>query len=208
MTRTERPFVVDEGGSGVGKTTAIEGLKTSLKNWKFLREPGGTDFGDLMREAVQQRPDLAIDPMAAFMAYSASKANLVSLEILPTLMRTTEAQGVFLDRYWFASYAYQGTEKVSKAVIVEVSKMVTGGLMPDLVLHFVFLPELPKGRKSGCTDIDRYDMKELDFHARVRDSYLELSVQYPEIWKVIDASKSKEEVLKDTIEVLTKRGFI
>ena len=208
MTRTERPFVVAEGGSGVGKTTAIEGLKTSLKNWKFLREPGGTDFGDLMREAVQQRPDLEIDPMAAFMAYSASRANLVSLEILPTLMGTTEAQGVFLDRYWFASYAYQGTEKVSKAVIVEVSKMVTGGLMPDLVLHFDLLPELANARKSGCTDIDRYDMKELDFHARVRDSYLELSVQYPEIWKVIDASKSKEEVLKDTIEVLTKRGFI
>lgn len=208
MARIEKPFVVAEGGSGAGKTTAIEGIKTSLNRWKFLREPGGTEFGDLMREAVQQRPDLEIDPMAAFMAYSASRANLVNLEVLPTLMGTTEAQGVFLDRYWFASYAYQGSEKVSKAVIVEVSKMVTGGLMPDLVLHFDLLPELAIARKSDCSDIDRYDMKEMDFHARVRDSYLELSVQYPDIWKVIDASKPREEVLKDSIEVLRKRGFI
>ena len=131
----KRPFVVAEGGSGAGKTTAIEGIKQNLPHWKFLREPGGTEFGNLMRDAVQQRPDLEIHPMAAFMAYNASRANLVNLEVVPVLTGITEAQGVFLDRYWFTSYAYQGSEKVSKAVILEISRVVTGGLMPDLVLH-------------------------------------------------------------------------
>jgi dTMP kinase len=146
--------------------------------------------------------------MAAFMAYSSSRANLVNLEILPTLTGIKEPQGVFLDRYWFASYAYQGSEKVSKAVIVEISKLVTGGLMPDLVLHYDLLPELAMARKAGCEDVDRYDMKELDFHNRVRDSYLELSVQYPNIWKVIDASKTKEEVLADSLVALRERGLV
>ncbi len=204
----KRPFVVAEGGSGAGKTTAIEGIKQNLPHWKFLREPGGTEFGNLMRDAVQQRPDLEIHPMAAFMAYNASRANLVNLEVVPVLTGITEAQGVFLDRYWFTSYAYQGSEKVSKAVILEISRVVTGGLMPDLVLHYDLAPELAVFRKKDCADIDRYDMKELEFHARVRDSYLELSVQYPDIWKVIDASKPKEEVLIDSLLALKERGLV
>lgn len=72
--RNGKPFVVAEGGSGVGKTTAIENILPHIPGWWALREPGGTPFGDLMREAVQERPDLEIDPMAAFMAYSASRA--------------------------------------------------------------------------------------------------------------------------------------
>lgn len=208
MPEKLRPFVVAEGGSGAGKTTAVNGLRDYLPNWRFLREPGGTPFGDMVRDAVQQHPELEIDPMAAFMAYSASRANLVNLEILPTLTGTVEAQGVFLDRYWFASYAYQGSEKVDKAIILSVSKMVTGGLMPNLVLHFDLAPELAMVRKVDCEDIDRYDMKQLEFHARVRDAYLELSYLYPEIWKVIDASKSKEEVLADALAALRERGMV
>lgn len=206
--RNGKPFVVAEGGSGAGKTLVVNGIMSHLPNWRFLREPGGTPFGDLVRDAVQQHPELEIDPMAAFMAYSASRANLVSLEIIPALTDLVEVKGVFLDRYWFASYAYQGSEKVDKAIILEVSKMVTKGLMPDLVLHFDLVPELAMARKKNCEDIDRYDMKELEFHARVRDSYLELSQKYPEIWKVIDASQSPEAVLADALAAMQERGMI
>lgn len=201
-------FVVAEGGSGAGKTTAVQGIMPALEGWRFFREPGGTEFGDMMRDAVQQHPELEIDPMAAFMAYSASRANLVNNEIVPILTGIKEGQGVFLDRYWFASYAYQGSEKVDKAVILSVSKLITGGVMPDLVLHFDLMPELALVRKTGCSDIDRYDMKELSFHSRVRDAYLELAHMYPDIWKVIDASQSKELVLRDALEALRNGGMI
>lgn len=204
----KKPFVVVEGGSGSGKTTAIAGIQPHLEGWKFFREPGGTPFGDLMRDAVQQHQELNIDPMAAFLAYSSSRANLVNNEILPALLGIKRAQGVLLDRYWFSSYAYQGSEKVSKAVIVQISKVATGGLMPDLVLHFDLMPELAIFRKTGCTDVDRYDLKDLEFHSRVRDSYLELSVQYPDTWKIIDASQSKEKVLEDALLALKSGGMI
>ncbi len=161
-----------------------------------------------MREAVQENKDLEVDPVAALMAYSASRANLVNLRILPVLTGTTEHEGVLLDRYWFSTYAYQGTEKVDKAVIVSISKLVTGGLMPDLVLHFDLLPELAERRKGGRPDQDRYDVKPKDFHERVRDSYLELAEMYPDIWKIIDASKSKEEVLADALAAMRERGMV
>ena len=133
---------------------------------------------------------------------------MVNLEIPPILTGIKSGQGVFLDRYWFSSYAYQGFEKVSKAVIMQISRDATGGLMPNLVLHFDLVPELAILRKEGCADVDRYDLKELSFHARVREAYLELSVQYPAIWKVIDASRSQEQVLADCLSVLRERGMV
>ena len=160
------------------------------------------------QEVRQEHKDLEIDPMAAFMAYSASRANLVNLEILPVLTGIKSGQGVFLDRYWFSSYAYQGSEKVNKAVILQISQVATGGLMPDLVLHFDLVPELAILRKEGCADMDRYDMKEMEFHVRVREAYLELAAKYPEIWKVIDASQCPEKVLTDCLAALKERGMV
>ena len=80
--------------------------------------------------------------------------------------------------------------------------------MPDLVLHYDLVPELALLRKSGCSDQDRYDMKELSFHCRVRDAYLELAEKYPDIWRVIDVSVSKEEVLRKSLAILREFGMI
>jgi dTMP kinase len=209
MTEFRKPFLVAEGGSGVGKTTAVEGIKKELVDWKFFREPGGTTYGEAVREAVQSHREWEIDPLAALFGYSASRANLVNTEVIPILEGKKEGKGVFLDRYWFSTFAYQGNgEGVDRAIIVAVSKIATKGLLPNLVLHFDLLPELAMQRKVGCTDIDRFDMKELEFHKRVRDAYLELSVMYPDFWRVVDASQSKEAVLADSLAVLREFEMI
>ncbi len=209
MTEKLKPFVVAEGGSGVGKTTAVEGIKKELVDWKFFREPGGTIYGEAVREAVQSHREWEIDPLAALFGYSAARANLINTEVIPILEDFKPGKGVFLDRYWFSTFAYQGSgEKVDREIIVAVSKIATKGLLPDLVLHYDLLPELAMQRKTGCADADRYDMKEFDFHRRVRDAYLELSVKFPDFWRVIDASKSKESVLADSLSTLREFGMI
>jgi dTMP kinase len=208
MIENKKPLLVVEGGSGSGKTTAINGISEHLEGWKFFREPGGTEYGELLRTAVQETHGIEIDPMAAFLTYSASRANLVNLEVMPILDGLKEGKGVLLDRFWFSSYAYQSSEKVDKAIIIAVSKIATGGLIPDLVLHYDLAPELAMIRKADCTDKDRYDMKELEFHARVRDAYLELSIKFPDFWRVIDVSQSKEKVLSDSLEILREFEMI
>lgn len=209
MIESRKPFVVAEGCSGVGKTTAVEGIKKEMEGWKFFREPGGTIYGEAVREAVQGHKEWEIDPIAALFGYSASRANLVNAEIIPILEDVKPGKGVFLDRYWFSTHAYQGGgEGLDKSIIVAVSEIATKGLMPDLVLHFDLLPELAIQRKSHCSDIDRYDQKELDFHRRVREAYLELSVLYPDFWRVIDASKNKNDVLADSLAVLREFGMV
>lgn len=208
MIENKKPLLVIEGGSGSGKTTAIKGIREHLHDWKFFREPGGTDYGELLRTAVQETHGIEIDPMAAFLTYSASRANLVNTKVIPILEGLKEGKGVLLDRYWFSSYAYQSSEKVDKEIIVAVSKIATKGLMPDLVLHYDLAPELAIMRKMNCDDKDRYDMKELAFHSRVRDAYLELSVKYPDFWRVIDVSQSISKVLDDSLATLREFGLI
>ncbi|HSV94544.1 MAG TPA: dTMP kinase [Spirochaetia bacterium] len=203
MTEFKKPFLVAEGGSGVGKTTAVDGIKGTLHDWKFFREPGGTIFGEAVRNAVQSHREWSIDPLAALFGYTASRANLVNTEVLPILEGKKPGKGVFLDRYWFSTFAYQGYgEGVDREIILAVSKIATKGLLPDLVLHFDLVPELAMQRKSGCTDADRYDVMEMEFHKRVRQAYMDLSVKYPDFWRVIDASQSKEKVVADSLAVL------
>jgi len=207
MTEKERGrLVVLEGGLGAGKTTVKKGLEKSLKGWKFLREPGGTGFGEIMREGVQGNHGHEVDPLASFLGYSASRANLVALEILPAL---DEGTNVLLDRFWYSSYTHQGEgEGVEKEFILAVSVRASRGLKPDLVLHYDLMPEIGKERKSGCDDVDRYDKREMEFHHKVRESYMELAGKYSDIWRTIDASQEPDKVLQDSLEILDEFGLL
>lgn len=198
-------LVVLEGGLGVGKTTVKKGLEKSLKGWKFLREPGGTGFGEIMRDGVQGYHGYEVDPVASFLGYSASRANLVALEILPAL---NKGISVLLDRFWYSSYAYQGVaEKVEKEFILRVSEKLSRGAKVDLVLHYDLMPEIGKERKSGCDDEDRYDKREIEFHRKVRKGYGELAKMYPKIWRTVDASQKPEKVLQDSLGILEEFGL-
>lgn len=113
-------------------------------------------------------------------------------------------KNVALDRYWFSTYAYQGSEGVSKKDIVELSRLATDGLMPDLIIHLDQDPKIGMARKAGNKDVDRYDLKKLQFHKKLRKNYIELSKIYKKIWRVIDASKDKNEVFGKVLEEVEK----
>ena len=53
--------------------------------------------------------------------------------------------------------------------------------------------------------MNRLDLEKLDFHKKVRNTFLQLAERYPERFVVIDASKSQEEVANKTLEVILSR---
>lgn len=198
-------FIVIEGGLGCGKTTQISLLKKKLKNWEFYREPGGTKFGEMVRDAVQGLNNYLVDEFAAFLAYSASRANLVRGVITPKLKK---GKNIILDRYWFSTYAYQSIGGVSKKEIEEISKIATGNLLPDLVIFYDLDPIIGINRKKGNHDVDRYDVKEIDFHEKVRRNYKELSKKFSKIWVTIDAEKTIEEIHEETYKIIKEKKLI
>lgn len=200
-----RPFVVVEGMSSSGKSTAVRGMDEYLVDWVKVREPGGTEFGDLIRTVVQQTEfGHPVDPLAAFLGYSASRAQLVSEVIMPQLV---DGKNVISDRWWYSSYAYQGGgEGLDRGFIRAVSLKVTRGLVP-LTLFFDLVPEVVLERRGAKDDLDRYDLQAIDFFARVRQAYLELGEQVDH-WRVIDASQSRDKVVQDCLEVLCEYGLV
>ena len=200
-----RPFVVVEGMSSSGKSTAVRGMDEYLVDWVKVREPGGTEFGDLIRTVVQQTEfGHPVDPLAAFLGYSASRAQLVSEVIMPQLV---DGENVISDRWWYSSYAYQGGgEGLDRGFIRAVSLKVTRGLVP-LTLFFDLVPEVVLERRGAKEDLDRYDLQAIDFFARVRQAYLELGEQV-DYWRVIDASQSRDKVVQDCLEVLCEYGLV
>lgn len=191
-------FVVIEGGVGSGKSTLFNHLKKTFKKWNFYREPGSTPFGERIRNAVQGLYNYPVDKYAAFFGYSAARANLIRKKIIPDIKN---GKNVILDRYWYSTYAYQGAEGVDKKNIIMVSKMATDNLIPDLVIHLDLDPRIGMSRKNGRKDTDRYDIKKLGFHKKIRRNYQELSRLFPIIWRIVDASKSKKEVYDTTLKV-------
>jgi len=198
-------FIVIEGGSGSGKSTQINLLKKKLKNgWKFYREPGSTKFGEKVRDVVQGLHNYYVDEYAALFAYSAARANLIRKIIIPKL---NKGINVILDRYWYSTYAYHGN-KVAKSEIDKVSRIATANLKPDLVIYYDIDPEIGIKRKSKNKDVDRYDVRKLEFHKQVRKNYLQLSKKLKNIWFTIDGSEDTKTVEEATLKALRKYKMI
>ena len=83
----------------------------------------------------------------------------------------------------------------------------TDGTFPDLTLLFDIEPELGLARiaANANREVNRLDLEKIDFHNKVRNTFLELAKRYPKRFVVIDASKSKEEVANKTLEVILSR---
>jgi len=198
-------FVVIEGGLGCGKTTQISLLKKKLKKFNFYREPGSTVFGEKVRDAVQGLHNYTVNEHAAFLAYTSSRANLVREVIIPDIKK---GKNVILDRYWFTTYAYQSIGGVPKENIRQVNKIATNNLLPDLIIFFDLDPKIGIARKKGNKDIDRYDLKEIDFHKKARKNYKELAEIFGRRWVTIDASRSIDEIHQEVLKTLKKRKII
>ncbi len=197
-------FVI-EGGPGSGKSTQAR-LLSKLTGWTLFREPGGTEFGELIREVLQERHDLEIHKLASLFGYMTTRANLVALEAIP---RIENGENIIFDRYWYSTYAYQGAEGVSKKDIAVMAKIATQGLKPRLSIYYDIDPKLGQERKNMARQRqDRYDVKDLDFLKQVRVNYFELINRNPNRWVVIDASGTIEEVHDLTIDTLKTRGLI
>lgn len=206
MNKKRGKFIVIEGGVGCGKSTQAKLLKERT-GYTLLREPGGTEFGELIRDVLQENLAIKIDKMASMIGYMTCRANLIATEIRPRLMA---GENIILDRYWTTTYSYQGAEGIKLNIILELAKIVCEELMfPDLFLFYDLDPKIGQLRKNVASQRqDRYDVKQLDFHNKARNLYHRFGRKYKKIWMSIDASKSIEEIHSKTMDILRKRKLV
>lgn len=186
-------FITFEGGDGSGKSTQsallIGWLEASGHTVVVSREPGGTDLGLELREMVLHRRG-HIAPRAEALIYAADRAHNIATKVRPALER---GDIVVQDRYLDSSVAYQGAGRVLGADEVrDLSLWATESLLPNLTI----LLDLHEGqdRLADRTAYDRLEAAGDEFHARVREAYLELAAAEPERFLVLDARDSIESV--------------
>ena len=188
-------FIAFEGPEGAGKSTQLRRLAQTLTAQGLeplvTKEPGGTPVGEHIRRVVLLEPDLEVSPMAEFLLYSASRAQLVTNLLRPALQTN---RVVLCDRYTGASVAYQGYGRgLPLGFVKSLNAEVTGGLTPDLTLLFDLEPEVGLARVARRGEKDRLEGADLAFHQRVRAGFL-AQAEEDSSWKIIDASLGEEVV--------------
>ena len=183
-------WITLEGGDGAGKTTQASLLERWLRDEGRTvvrtREPGGTEVGVLIRDIVlHHRGDVA--PRAEALLYAADRAHHVATLVRPALAR---GEIVIQDRYLDSSVAYQGAGRVLDAAqIRDLSLWATEDALPDLTVLLDLDPASARARlDADDKPFDRLEAEQADFHARVRQAFLELAAAEPERFLVLDAT--------------------
>ena len=202
-------FITIEGPEGSGKTTAVDTAVKELEKMGYqivrTREPGGTPIAEQIRNVILDKNNTAMDQRTEALLYAASRRQHLVEKVWPALK---EGKIVICDRYLDSSLAYQGGARgLGVDNILQVNSFATEGTFPDLTLLFDIEPELGLARiaANANREVNRLDLEKIEFHNKVRNTFLELAKRYPERFVVIDASQSREEVAKKTLEVMLSR---
>ena len=182
-------FVTFEGIDRSGKTTQAGMLVDALGNEALgVREPGGTEAGEKVREILKDQ-SVSLSPEAEALLFAAARSELVADVILPAL---EEGKVVVSDRYLDSSLAYQGGARgLGIADVEQVNHFATRGLKPDLT----FLLELsPEEAAARAGESDRFEEEGTSLQEAVGAAYEALIQAEPERWRRIDARRSPEEV--------------
>ncbi len=207
------PFVVLEGGEGVGKTTQwerlAEHLRTGGRESLALREPGGTPPGDAIRFLLLD-PDGALAPETEALLFAASRAELLARAVRPALAR---GAFVLLDRYLLSTYVYQGVARGLDPVALQaINRFATGGLVPDLTLLLTLPFDEAQARAHARGVPDRLEQEGATFHERVAHGFASAAepawqAEHPECGPIVavDATGTREQVTARCLGILSER---
>jgi dTMP kinase len=197
-------FITFEGIDGSGKSTHVTGVADLLRARGIkvvaTREPGGTPLGEELRELLLHRAmDLETETLLMFAARREHLAQVIE----PALAR---GDWVVCDRFSDATYAYQGGGRgLDKTKFSALEQWVHGHLQPDLTLLFDLPPSVASTRIAAQgRQLDRFEQERADFHARVRDAYLERAAQARERIVVIDTDQALEAVRQRVEEAVAR----
>ena len=202
-------YITFEGIEGAGKSLQIarthEYLRKKGRSCLLTREPGGTGFGQALREVLLRPGGAAREPWSELLLYLADRHQHLKEVIEPALAR---GEVVLCDRYQDATRAYQGAARgIAPEAIESVSRLL-GIIEPAKTILLDIDTEIGLRRARRRNSLDpataaegRFENEAVSFHKRVRQAYLELAQAHPQRFCVVAAADDPDTIF-DRIVVL------
>lgn len=201
-------FITFEGIDLSGKSTQIKLLKEYLiskrKKVITVREPGGTQISEKIRDILLDKKNLNMEYLTEFLLFSSSRHQLTREVIIPKL---SEKYFVISDRYFDSSTAYQGYGgMIELKTIRYINNIASGALTPDLTfLINISIEECIKRKKLMNKTEDRIEQKKISYYKKVTNGYLEIAKNNKGRFVVIDGTRTIQEIHSEIISVLKSK---
>lgn len=200
-------FLSLEGIEGSGKSTQIKEIQSYVESQGYrvlsLREPGGTVFGEKLREAILQS-STPLHPLAECHLFLASRAQLLKEKILPFLLQPKSV--VILDRYIDSTLAYQGSaRRLGYETVLELHKHDPLNLLPHRSYFLEIDLETSMKRQAARGNAkDYFESENAEFYSRLVNGYSDMATLFQERILRVDAKKDISEVTKLIIADLSR----
>ena len=188
-------FITFEGTEGCGKSTHIKKLARRLEaedhTVRTLREPGGTDSGESIRQLLKHGPE-ELTAEAELLLMNASRAQLVREVIRPAI---AAGEIVLCDRFYDSTTVYQGTGRgLDAAQVQAVIDFAVGDTRPDLTLLLQIPLKTSEERRARRSETDRFEQADRTFFERIEAGYTALAAAEPDRIRVIEADQPLDTV--------------
>ena len=189
-------FIALEGGEGAGKSTQARLLAEALSQrgleTVITREPGGTPGAEAIRSLLLSTAGEGWNPRAEALLFAAARSDHVERLIRPAVSR---GAWVICDRFIDSSRAYQGGGSgLSDADVLELHRIGSGGLMPDLTVLIEVAPEEAARRiaRRDQGEADRIGGRDAAYHARVGAAFARFAENDPARFVRVDGNAATE----------------
>ena len=194
-------FITFEGGEGVGKSTQVKRLLANLADASIdavrTREPGGTPKAEAVRSFILQGRSESWGAGGEAVLFAAARLNHVNELIAPNLRA---GKWVISDRFHDSTRAYQGlTGGVDDKLIVALETLALDGHTPDLTIVLDMDPEIAFRRVAQraledglALTGDRFEKEDIEWHKRLRESFLAIARANPDRCVVISAEQTED----------------
>lgn len=189
-------FISLEGSDGCGKSTQIAKLKAWLEQRGYevvlTREPGGCPISERIREIILSLDSRGMSPECEALLYAASRVEHVREVIEPALK---SGKIVICDRFLDSSIAYQAYgRELGEAFIRQINAPAARSAMPEITLLLQVDRASARARMAKGAPPDRLEIEKEDFFARVAAGFGAVHAAEPDRVRLIDASRSIDEV--------------
>lgn len=208
MSISKGKFITFEGIDGCGKSTQVKKLVELFNKTKktaiFVREPGGTQISEEIREILLNRHLEDISDRTEALLMTGSRSQLTHEIIIPNLNKGLH---VVADRYSDSTLAYQGGgRQIDIEWLIRLNQFATYDIEPNVTFYIDVLPEEALKRKNQ--EKDRIEMAGIELQSRVRNAYLEIAKRFQSRYLIIDGHDSIDNIHDIIISHIKQRKYL